>query len=232
MQESSGTRAAEVTTDTVGALGDLAARLGFASAQVLLARAAALHAAYRAALRVPEAFAGGRHLSRSESHDLVERSIRAELAVALRLSERALSHALEHALLLVEDLPRTREALAAGLILWEASEVVCAAASTLPTESRAALDARAAAAALTTTPTQLRRAVGRIRDDVHGEPLAKRHARARADRTVWVSPEYDGMATLCAVLPAPSATARARSPPAGVTSARSPSCERTRWPIC
>ncbi|SMH43457.1 protein of unknown function [Rathayibacter oskolensis] len=205
MRDAGELEAAEGTLGAVGGLADLAARLGRSSAQMLLARAAALHAAYLAALAVPESFARGARLSRSEAGDLVERSIRAEFAVALGMSEVAASRVLEHAQLLMEDLPCTRAALQDARMLWEASEVICAAASTVPATSRGALDARAAEAALVMTPTQLRKAVGRMRDQLHEEPFAQRHARARQDRTVWVSPEIDGMATLSALLPAPVA---------------------------
>ncbi|WKK70769.1 DUF222 domain-containing protein [Rathayibacter oskolensis] len=167
-----------------------------------LAKATALYASYRAARLIPDAFARGGSLGRSESRDLFERSIRADLAVSMRTTERKLSRILEHGQLLNEDLPHTRAALADGVILWEASQVICDAASTLPAASRAAFDERAAEVALTATPTQLRRAVARMRDQLHDEPLAVRHVRARADRGVWVSAEIDGMATLGALLPA------------------------------
>ncbi|MBO0984789.1 HNH endonuclease signature motif containing protein [Rathayibacter sp. SD072] len=172
-------------------------------APVLLAAAEELYEGHRAALRCPEAFARG--LSRSESDDLVERSVRAELAVALGVSERVVSRELEYAQLLVEDLPCTRAALASASVRWEAGQVICAVAATLPPESRPAFDARAAPLAVELTPTQLRRRVARLRDELHAEPLAVRHARAREDRAVWVVPEVDGMAVLCALLPAPVA---------------------------
>ena len=193
---------ATVTPATVSALADRAALLARATAPVLLSAAVALHAAYCAALSIPEAFARGGALSRSEASDLVERSIRAEIAVALGLSERAASGRLEQARLLMEDLPRTREALAGARILWEAGEIICAAAALLPSGCRAALDERAADAALTRTPTQLRRVVARWRDELHDQPFAERHTRARQDRCVWIGAEIDGMATLCALLPA------------------------------
>ncbi|KQS13242.1 hypothetical protein ASG06_01930 [Rathayibacter sp. Leaf185] len=159
---------------------------------------------YRAALSIPLAFARG-GLSSSESSDLVERSIRAELAVGSGVSERELSRELERAHLLVEDLPLTRAALAAARIRWRAAEVICSVAATLPRESLAEFDERSAELALTTTPTQLRRAVDRLRDELHDQPLEKRHARAKEDRGVWLTPEIDGMATLSAYLPAPAA---------------------------
>ncbi|MCM6764327.1 13E12 repeat family protein, partial [Rathayibacter sp. ZW T2_19] len=196
-------------TGTVEALaavrehGDRADALARSAAPVLLAAAEELYAGHRAALGCPEAFARG--VSRSESDDLVERSVRAELAVALGVSERVVSRELEYAGLLVEDLPCTRAALAAAVVRWEAGQVICAVAATLPRESRAAFDARAAPLAVELTPTQLRRRVARLRDELHVEPLAERHVRAREDRAVWVVPEVDGMAVLCARLPAPVA---------------------------
>ncbi|WP_170063479.1 HNH endonuclease signature motif containing protein [Rathayibacter tritici] len=195
-------------TKTLGAvrgLTEFAAGLARSAAPVLLASAVALLTAYRASLLVPESFAAGSRLSRSEAAGLAERSIRAELATALGLSERAAARRLEHAQLLVDDLPCTRAALAEARILWEAGEVICAAAAILPSVSRAALDERAAAAATTQTPTQLRRTVARLRDELHEEPFIERHARAREDRSVWVGADIDGMATLSALLPAPVA---------------------------
>ncbi|MCM6764229.1 13E12 repeat family protein, partial [Rathayibacter sp. ZW T2_19] len=183
--------------------GDRADALARSAAPVLLAAAEELYAGHRAALGCPEAFARG--LSRSESDDLVERSVRAELAVALGVSERVVSRDLLHAQLLVEDLPCTRAALSEARVRWEAGQVICAVAATLPPPSRAAFDARAAPLAVELTPTQLRRRVARFRDELHAEPLAERHVRAREDRAVWVVPEVDGMAVLCALLPAPVA---------------------------
>ncbi|WP_162239003.1 MULTISPECIES: HNH endonuclease signature motif containing protein [unclassified Rathayibacter] len=194
-----------MTPDTVRALTDIAAGADVTSSLAQLTKATAVYAAYRAARLIPEAFVRGGSLSRSDSRDLFERSIRAELAVSMRTTERRLARLLQHGRLLIEDLPRTRAALADGAILWEASQVVCDAAATLPQESRAALDERAAELALTATPTQLQRAVARMRDQLHDEPLAARHVRARADRGVWVTPEIDGMATLGALLPAAAA---------------------------
>ncbi|PPH25345.1 hypothetical protein C5C31_04265 [Rathayibacter rathayi] len=189
--------------EEVRTLGDHAARLARSAAPLHLASAEALHAAYTAALRCPEAFARGG--SPRESHDLVERSVRAELAVALNVSERVATRELEHARLLVEHLPRTRAALAEARLRWEAGQLICGVAATLPAASLAAFDERAAGLAVEMTPTQLRRRLARLRDELHDVPLADRHARAREDRAVWVSPEHDGMATLCATLPAPIA---------------------------
>ncbi|KQS12529.1 hypothetical protein ASG06_11690 [Rathayibacter sp. Leaf185] len=229
-------RPAEASLDAIREGADEVGRLARNASPALLAAAEKLYEVYRAALSIPLAFARGR-LSSSESHDLVERSIRAELAVGSGVSERELSRELERAhllvedlpltraalaaarirwraaevicsvaaLLLVEDLPLTRAALAAARIRWRAAEVICSVAALLPKESLPEFDERAAELALTTTPTQLRRAVDRLRDELHDQPLEKRHARAKEDREVWLTPEIDGMATLSAYLPAPLA---------------------------
>ncbi|MDY0914781.1 HNH endonuclease [Rathayibacter festucae] len=175
-----------------------------ATSPTRLRAAERLHRGYRVALTVPEAFARG--ASRSETRDLVERSLRAELAVAFGLSEREVSRRLETAQLLMEHLPLTRALLRDARILWEVGEAICKTASSLPETSRAALDERAADAALTMTTTQLRRALGRWREELHEDPSAARHARAKEDRAVWVTPDVDGMATLCLYGPAPAVT--------------------------
>ncbi|QHC57693.1 HNH endonuclease signature motif containing protein [Rathayibacter sp. VKM Ac-2760] len=161
-----------------------------------------LHRGYRLALAIPDAFARG--ASRSETRDLVERSIRAELALTFGLSEREISRRLETAQMLMEHLPLTRVLLRDAKILWDVGEAICRTASSLPEESRSALDERAAEAAVTMTTAQLRRALGRWREGLHEQPLAERHARAKEDRAVWVTPDVDGMATLCLHAPAPA----------------------------
>ncbi|WKK72495.1 DUF222 domain-containing protein [Rathayibacter oskolensis] len=198
------TRPAEAILDRVREGADAVGRLARNASLDLLASAEKLYEVYRRGLTIPLAFARG-GLSSREASDLVERSLRAELATGAGVSERELSRDLERAHLLVEDLPRTRALLAAARIRWRAGEVICSAAATLPKESRAEFDERAADLALSKTPTQLRRAVDRLRDQLHTEPLAERHARAKADRGVWLTPEIDGMATLSALLPAAAA---------------------------
>ncbi|ROS29898.1 uncharacterized protein DUF222 [Rathayibacter sp. PhB127] len=175
-----------------------------AASPTRLRTAERIHRGYRVALTVPESFARG--TSRSETRVLVERSIRAELAVTLGVSERDVSRRLETAQMLMEHLPLTRALLRDARILWEAGEAICRTAISLPEASRAALDERAADAALTMTTTQLRRALSRWREELHEQPLAERHSRATLDRAVWVTPDVDGMATLCVHAPAPAVT--------------------------
>ncbi|QHC58182.1 HNH endonuclease signature motif containing protein [Rathayibacter sp. VKM Ac-2760] len=184
------------------ALGDRAAARARAAARLRLAEAEDLYDFHRTALSHPDAFARGS--TRSETRDLVERSIRAELAVAEGLPEQTIARRLENARLLMEHLPLTRALLAQARLHWEEGEAICATASSLPDASRAALDERAAEAAVSMTLTQLRRALRRWREELHEQPLSERHARAREDRAVWVTSDVDGMATLCLHGPAPA----------------------------
>ncbi|QHF25427.1 DUF222 domain-containing protein [Rathayibacter sp. VKM Ac-2804] len=183
---------------------DGAAAAERADSPTRLRAAERLHRGYRVALTVPGAFARG--ASRSETRDLVERSIRAELAVAFGVSERDVSGRLETAQMLMEHLPLTRALLRDARILWEVGEAIRRTASSLPEGSRAALDERASDAAVTMTTTQLRRALRRWREELHEQPLAERHTRAREDRAVRITPDVDGMATLCVHGPAPAVT--------------------------
>lgn len=188
--------------DEIREHGDRAAEFGRAFAPLAVRRAEQLYAAYRLAAANPERFASGKSLNRGELRDIVERSIRAEFAVALGVSETAASHELEHAQLLIEDLPRTRALLERAEILWESGQAVCRVAGDLPATARPIFDQRAAALAQEMTPTQLRKALRRLREELHDVPLIERHLRAKERRSLWVSPEADGMATLSAHLPA------------------------------
>ncbi|QHC59430.1 HNH endonuclease signature motif containing protein [Rathayibacter sp. VKM Ac-2760] len=192
----------EEVLEHLRALGDRAAANARAAAQRRLTEAEFLYDFHRTALSHPDAFARGS--SRSETCDLVERSIRAELAVAEGLPEQVIARRLENAQLLMEHLPLTRALLEQARLHWEEGEAICATASTLPEGSRAGLDERVADAVDTLTLTQLRRALRRWREELHEEPLAERHVRARADRAVWITPDVDGMATLCLHGPAPA----------------------------
>ncbi|MCJ1688985.1 hypothetical protein [Rathayibacter sp. VKM Ac-2927] len=131
-----------------------AAAHGRAAAALRLASVEVLHTGHRRALASPA-------LAHGTTRDLLERSIRAELAARTGLSERDVARRLEQGELLVEHLPLTRTLLAEARIVWEAAEAICATASKLPAASRGVLDERAAEAVLTMTFEQLNRALRR-----------------------------------------------------------------------
>ncbi|NQX12751.1 DUF222 domain-containing protein [Microbacteriaceae bacterium VKM Ac-2855] len=207
MEDTSSEPTPDEVRDTVRQHGDRAAHLARSTAPALLAGLKELYAGYLVARSRPELFAAGKSLARGDLRDLVERSIRAEFAVALGVSEWVASRELERAQLLVEDLPLTRAALADARMRWDAGQVICDVAGGLDRSCRAALDERAVELAGELTPAQLKKALQQLREILDETPLAERHAAAKTRRNVWVTPEQDGMATLSALLPAPVAVA-------------------------
>ncbi|NQX27805.1 hypothetical protein HQQ81_10680 [Microbacteriaceae bacterium VKM Ac-2854] len=132
--------------NTVHQLGDEAAALAMECAPLKVHSAGKLYAAYRAGLARPDVFASARSRAFGDVSDLAERSIRAELALALGVSERVASREM--------------------------------------------------------TPTQLRKPLARLREELQIEPLTVRHETARERRGMWITPDCDGMAVLSALLPA------------------------------
>jgi hypothetical protein len=128
-----------------------------------------------------------------------------ELAVELKISERAAADLLHHSVLLIEDLPATFAALEDGAISYRHATVIADEADSLPKAARAQFDIQLAAHAGSTTPAALQRRARRLREKMHPESIRERHIRAAADRYVTVEPLRDGMARLEAVLPAADA---------------------------
>ncbi|WKK70857.1 hypothetical protein Q0F99_14000 [Rathayibacter oskolensis] len=242
-------RPAEATLDAIREGADEVGRLAREASPSLLASDIRLYQVYRAALSIPLSFARG-GLSNRESNHLVERSIRAELAVGSGVSERDVAHDLERAHLLVEDLPATRAALAEARMRWTTGIVICSVAATLPQESLAEFDARAADAALTRTPPSCDASWRGCGTSCTRSPSPNgTHAPARTARcgslprsTGWRrSPRTcrrrspSARITASTASPEPSAaTSTALSPTAAApaTSARSPSCAPMPSPTC
>ncbi|NQX26876.1 DUF222 domain-containing protein [Microbacteriaceae bacterium VKM Ac-2854] len=193
---------AEQVRHTVHQLGDEAAALARECAPLKVHSAGKLYAAYRAALARPDVFASARSRAFGDVSDLAERSIRAELALALGVSERVASREIDRAILLEEGLPVTKELLLVGGILWEAGALICDVGGDVPRQRRGEYDWRAADLARELTPTQLRKPLARLREELQIESLTVRHEAARERRAVWVTPDCNGMAVLSALLPA------------------------------
>ena len=133
-----------------------------------------------------------------------------ELRAALRWSAVTAGRRVDLARALTASFPATLGALAAGaisatqaLILVEELATVAEADPVAAAAAEAALLARAP----TQTAAQTRRAARRRAAAAAPGLLAERAAAASRDRGVFLRPEPDGMATLCAVLPAVEAMA-------------------------
>lgn len=137
---------------------------------------------------------------------LVEREFRAELATALRISERGAQILVDEAEILARNLPATRTALAEGRITPRQAQILVDELGNLDDDARAELE-RTMLDAADQSATSFQRAVKRLRETRDADHAAERHQRAREDRQVTCQPGRDGMAWLVAYLPAAEALA-------------------------
>jgi hypothetical protein len=182
------------------------------SASVRAQRIEAMNAAMRVdlivltvnyAMRSEEAFVAP-SLSRERRHEMVHRSVVAELATALHIPERTMERQVSEAWALSTGLPATLGALRSGDITLQHARVIVEETAGLDDEvgTRARLDDRLATAAGTMTAATLRRAARALREELLVETLAERHHAAWAKRRVELEPTHDGMTWLHALLPA------------------------------
>ena len=135
------------------------------------------------------------------SHALAEREFRAEIATALRISERAADILIDEADVLVQYLPATHAALADGRLTPRQARVLVDELGLLDERERADLERRALEAA-DQSATAFARTVKRMRETRDAAHAIERHVTARDNRHVSCQPGTDGMAWLSAYLPA------------------------------
>lgn len=146
------------------------------------------------------------HRQGAGSHDLDEREFRAEIAAALRISERGAANLIDEAEVITRHLPATHAALADGLITPRQASVLVDELADLDEAERGAIEADALAAA-EQSATAFARMIRRLREKRAPEQAIDRHQRARENRHVTFEPGSDGMAWLIARVPAPEAVA-------------------------
>ncbi|MDP9883027.1 hypothetical protein J2W21_000506 [Sinomonas atrocyanea] len=103
--------------------------------------------------------------------------------------------------------PAVHEALLSGDLTEAHARVIVEQATTLPEGAAEQFGIEALRRTRTRkghprTPGELRRVVLALRERLHPESIARRRARAAADRGVWLRPEDDGMCTVAALLSA------------------------------
>ncbi|WP_382308560.1 DUF222 domain-containing protein [Herbiconiux sp. UC225_62] len=135
------------------------------------------------------------------------RLVAVEIATATRRSERTVAGMINNAEQLVHDYPATLSALSDGRVSGLHARHLIAHASTLPAEARPGFEARLLAEAAVLSPHRFNERARRLRETCHPESITVRHRQAREERSVWLSPECDGMATLTHYLPAVDAVA-------------------------
>ncbi|RZS90228.1 uncharacterized protein DUF222 [Motilibacter rhizosphaerae] len=134
-----------------------------------------------------------------------EASARAEMALALRMTERGTAAMVEGAVLLTSRHPGTRWLLAEGHVSPAHARVIVDEASVLADEDIPALEAVVLRRAPERTVSELRRDVRRAVAKLDPRGAAERHADAVQQRAVRITPLPDGMAEIRALLTADEA---------------------------
>ncbi|MFT4134969.1 DUF222 domain-containing protein [Microbacterium sp.] len=128
--------------------------------------------------------------------DIAQRSLRLELAAALRVSEYAAGMLLARAEALCTRYPETLEALGRGRITERHAEIIADELDRIEPD----VAARLAPAALDLAEAEpvgvFRRKLGKLIETARAETLTERHEKALTERRTWVQPGTEGMATL------------------------------------
>lgn len=158
---------------------------------VLAARDGLLALANRLAMSIAERGDG------LDDSDLTLRTVAAELAAALRVSDRTVQRRMVAAEVLVERFPQVWQAQGAGLITaGHARVIVDAGAHIDDDDARAAYAARVLQIAQDESPNRVRVIAERIAQQYQSRTLDERHEDARTHRDVWVTDGPDAMSEL------------------------------------
>ncbi|KQR22576.1 hypothetical protein ASF79_10145 [Agreia sp. Leaf335] len=138
------------------------------------------------------------------STDRVERvELFTELAQFTRRTEYRAATLIDTSTALVDRLPATLAAVAAGAVSWEHAEVIAKHADGLEGDALTAYDARLAALAAEVNPKQLDRKARAQVELAQPSTAVERAEKAAATRRIYVDPGADGMAYLTLFAPAP-----------------------------
>ncbi|ANG84470.1 HNH endonuclease signature motif containing protein [Microbacterium aurantiacum] len=122
----------------------------------------------------------------------------ADIGTRLRIAEVTVHAIAERAATLRARCPRVWADFLHGRVSPENAAIAADVAAALPDDPAAwaLFDDAVADAAQRCTPSGFRRRARAARERVHPEPMDERHARAREDRSVCSTPEFDGLATI------------------------------------
>ncbi|MEZ5111488.1 MAG: DUF222 domain-containing protein [Microbacteriaceae bacterium] len=138
----------------------------------------------------------------SRISELPYRAIAAELAAALRVSDRTVQRDLSEAPRLIENFPATHAALAAARISGAHVHAIVTAGQQLPDAStRGAYEREILPIAEREAPSRTRHLARVVAERAHPRSFPERHASAAACRGVRVVDLEDGMSELIATLP-------------------------------
>lgn len=133
----------------------------------------------------------------ADEADMMLRSVSAELAAALRVSDRTVQRRMVDAELKIDRFPAVWQAQGAGRISAGHTRVIVdAGVHIVDPEARAAYSARVLEFAEDESPNRLRPIAERLAEQYQSRSLEERHQEAREKRAVWVKDHPDGMAEL------------------------------------
>ena len=141
------------------------------------------------------------------SPEIERRSVRLELAAALRISEQTAQTQLAMAEALTSELTATMDAFRAGDITERHARILWEHWCQVPAADRPEFERLALAAARKLSPTRLKRKLRDIQERLHPDTAIERHRAAVDTRDVWVDPLPDGMAIFSTKQPAAVAVA-------------------------
>lgn len=133
--------------------------------------------------------------------DIVERSIRLELAAAMRITEYAAERMIRQADALVHRYPGALDSLAGGRTTTKHAEILVDQVDQLMPELREQVTARAVELAETEPVGTFRRALRALIETVQAPTLQERYDQAVKTRRVVVEPGFDAMGTLMLFAP-------------------------------
>ena len=199
MTSSTGT-AVDPGIDPVDPVAVLAALVdGLATTEATITRLQALKEAHLAvAQRLAEdlAAADGASGVRGESVDLASRSVAAELAAVLHMSDRVVQGRMVRAAELMTRFPATMQAFTEARINAAHVRLIQDAGTRLDDQVRAEFERAAVAACEGETPHRAKRVVERVAERLAPRSLTERHREAQEKRTVWREELPDGQKML------------------------------------
>ncbi|WEF20780.1 MULTISPECIES: DUF222 domain-containing protein [Microbacterium] len=178
-------------TDALAALTEMLVEVERTISSLQAARDGILAVGSRLALEVAE------QAEHPDQGEMSARTVAAEFAAALRVSDRTVQRRMADAAWVVERFPMVWEAQGAGRISAAHARVVCEAGEHLDdAASRDAYATQMIVFAETESPARVGRMARRVAERFQARSIEERHLVAREKRAVWVKDVGDGMTQL------------------------------------
>ncbi len=142
-----------------------------------------------------------RSSAKTREHEMALRSIAAELAGVLRVTDRSVQRQIDEARELVHDYPATLAAWEAGRINRSHVRIITDLGTILPPDIRPEYEIAALELCEHETPNRAKEHLAVLAERMHPRSLGDRHRDAKLQRKICVRSLRDGMSELIAVLP-------------------------------